>query len=376
VGPPDPRRCAALDAIHVELEGAVIPGNRLPWLPFVCNNRGLFHDSCFKFTTPVGIVILKFVFALQRPMIIGFHRVANKGGEAYYYLASQSSAAHEGFPSRYSHQWDHDYVCDWHTWVFSDDGSIDSAWPLEILMNCVHIGHASLCSDSRWMPLDEVTRGLADVADLSDAEEEVPAEAEPRGDDPLITCPWLLDMEYWPHMEPQVDTAGLEDRQRLASEMDTAGFDLDVHEMVMRELEGARAILAAGVAAGGSDARVVLRGGHWTFAVHGVAFNEVRAEVHTGIGKRFMRLYSMCMSATFSIAKYGNEAAQQLALSWTHRIQYFIDAWVACGMRPQAFGPDVLVDYAETANATALYERGSAASRVRMRKIRKIRPRM
>jgi hypothetical protein len=75
VGPPDPRRCAALDAIHVELEGAVIPGNRLPWLSFVCNNRGLFHDSCFKFTTPVGIVILKFVFALQRPMIIGFHRV-------------------------------------------------------------------------------------------------------------------------------------------------------------------------------------------------------------------------------------------------------------------------------------------------------------
>jgi hypothetical protein len=381
VGQPDVLRTAAIERIPVHVEPTVYPRERLPWLSMVCKNRNFFKDCCFKLTTPHGDIVLKFVFAVQNPLLICFHRLANANVQAYS-SSSSFSAAPRGIFGDMAVTWESEYVCDWNTWIYSDEDTIESAWPLEILTDCQHLGGGRLGSDSRWAPLAEVVDWLGDVEQPADAgkeDEPIPPEPKPT-DDPFTLCPWLLTPEYWSHVEPQdIDTATAStNKRKRAGGADMTALDFsDLHDMALDQLLIARAALAAVGDAVGSDVRIVLRGGKWTLAAKGVAYDSVRAEVYTVLGLRWCALFDVNKTASYYISTYGEAVAHRLAALWRHKVQWLLNIWVAEGERDGCYLAFGLLDsYPEPLDAEDLYSHGVVHVKARVNMLRALQPRL
>ena len=382
VGQPDVLRTAAIERIPVHVEPSVYPRERLPWLSMVCKNRNFFKDCCFKFSTPHGDIVLKFVFAVQNPLLICFHRLATAVQASL--SSSSASAASRGVFGDRAVTWELEYDCDWTTWIYSDEDTIESAWPLFILTDCQHLGGGRLGSDSSWASLATVADWLGDVEQPADAgEEDEPIPPEPLPTDDVFTlCPWLLTPEYWPSVEPQdidFDTAtAVRSGRRRAGGADMNALDFgDLHDMALDQLLIARAALAELGDAVGSDVRIVLRGGKWTMAAKGVAYDSVRAEVYTTLGLRWAAHFDVNKTASFYISTYGEAVAHRLAALWKHKVQWLINIWVAEGERDGCYLALGLLDsYPEPRDAADLYGLGVVHVTARVNLVRALQPRM
>ena len=76
-----------------------------------------------------------------------------------------------------------------------------------------------------------------------------------------------------------------------------------------------------------------LRGGKWTGDHKGVAFDCYAAYVTKGgLAEDFVACFPLLsMSASWSIALYGDDACLVLARAWIHRMYYFFRIWVDAG---------------------------------------------
>ena len=120
----------------------------------------------------------------------------------------------------------------------------------------------------------------------------------------------------------------------------------------------------------------VLRGGAWTHAHVGVAFDSVRARAVGVEANKFCQQWALPKSATFSIRKFGEEACLQLSKFWCHRLSFLHGIWFASGPDDAfSFKEDDVMPYNATAEADSLLASEDALVRERAELIVRIRPR-
>ena len=124
----------------------------------------------------------------------------------------------------------------------------------------------------------------------------------------------------------------------------------------------------------------VLRGGKWTGAKKGVAFDcyAPSALCDTEASDLVDHYPSLNMSASFSIQMYGDAAALSLARAWIHRHFYFLGVWMAAHCSyPFAFTDAHVNAYVEPAELSHLAAHAAPGSKLakRIGTIRAVRPR-
>ena len=92
-----------------------------------------------------------------------------------------------------------------------------------------------------------------------------------------------------------------------------------------------------------ADFKVQLRGGQWTAAHVGEAYDSFRSFAMKGDASRLCALFGMTATATFSIKLYTEAGAERLAQLWCHRLQWYLDVWMAHGRAEDFRFDDALV---------------------------------
>ena len=378
VGPPDIRRQAALDGIRVPVASSVRVGPRLSFLSWICRHRDFCEDCCFKFTTPDGDIILKFLFAQVIPSLAGFCRLVHAHAGVQV-----SGCVNDMMYPRDNKSWACMFKYDWHTVVFSDDDVIDESWPVHIMFDCMNIGAGWLGSDSIWRPLATV-RNWFDVCSAAEEPEAEHAEevAVVTGNDkdPFLDCPWLLDRDHWHHVGPH-DVRDDPPEVAAQSGERQGEFDLDTSEELFEEVRAAmeahRGKLNADGIVGVTDFRVFPRGGAWTLTSRGIVVDSWRAEASTADARAWCRLFSLQQSRTLSITRYQQHVALALANVWAHRMQFLFDVWVSSGKQNSCYeDPAVFQSYKEPSAARIVCADGSADAEAAVRSIVSLVPRL
>ena len=365
------RHAEAMERVQVEVDANVddvFSGSDLWWLSQVCRNRDFFADSTFRFETPDGDVILKFVFARRNPDIVAFHRLAHTELLRRHRLPWSCDS---GFYAC-------DFTCDWKTWIYSDEGVIQNEWPVMILVDSDYICGRRLVSDHRWRSLREVVLWFPAAAEEAAQEDgAAPSCRSTEGGEVDIfeLCPWLLSQDYWNAIQPQDDVhfSGVAGKNTDTSQGETV-VPYDWETRVADELAAARAELAGDLDVHGPDFYIELRGGRWTDAHRGVAYDCVRAKAATATVEDWCRLFSLPVSGSFAIGRYGRCHASRLAACWKHRMQFFYDMWRECGEDNFCFTPANLALYVEPPEVDTLLAEGSAFVQGRLALIQNMAP--
>ena len=113
----------------------------------------------------------------------------------------------------------------------------------------------------------------------------------------------------------------------------------------------------------------------WTHMHAGVPYDSFRGQAHNGDPKRFCVFYKLPKSATFAITQHTKFLAQEVAVEWCSKLQYFYDLWVAQGSQADYdFDPESVQGYQERATFTDAVRGAGAATMQRVRQIRGLVP--
>ena len=111
----------------------------------------------------------------------------------------------------------------------------------------------------------------------------------------------------------------------------------------------------------------VLRGGAWTWR-RGVAYDNYREQARGGLASEFCRLHALPLSATFSIARYGEEHCLFLLRFWIYRMTFLYSVWYGQGSNEALrFTPAMVVEYRVSAELDALLHVPQEETRFRAR---------
>ena len=231
-----------------------------------------------------------------------------------------------------SAQWVHSFRMEFDGFAWSDDGAIDPDWEVDVLTDVIHKKGGLLVIDAVWRPMDVVLGWFGPTpvtqdAEVDEAEVALPSSAA------WLDSPWL--MEEFVFQDMASDVAKL--RQKAGVDVAVAGIMAEVSaDDVMDALYERRAELAADAPAPLRDFVYVVRGGTWTAEHVGLPYDSFRGEARGGEAKRFCDRFKLTKTATFAIRLYTEALAQELAIEWCTRRQFFYDLWDAGG-RPADF---------------------------------------
>ena len=74
-----------------------------------------------------------------------------------------------------------------------------------------------------------------------------------------------------------------------------------------------------------TDFHTQIRGGAWTRANKGVAYDSIRGHAITEVARHWARQYGLGISFSCSYKKFAEGTANALALAWCHRMQFFFN---------------------------------------------------
>ncbi len=156
-------------------------------------------------------------------------------------------------------------------------------------------------------------------------------------------------------------------------EKDIEGLDLEglVEELYKRRLELDDRCPADDL----PQFEMIIRGGKWTAAKKGVAFDCFATRAKPGIAARMMQHYSLQKTSSYAIAKYSEEGAKDLAQCWIDKHAFFLDQWVASG---EALGFDLQrasKHFVETVVFSRIDAEGNNDAKARLRGLRDMVPR-
>ena len=103
----------------------------------------------------------------------------------------------------------------------------------------------------------------------------------------------------------------------------------DVLARVWQMLDAKRAAWATEASGHGEDFVTRIRGGKWTMQAKGVPYDSIVGQALAGLPTSWCREYQLNVVASFSYAKFGDQAASALAVEWCRRMQHFFNIWVA-----------------------------------------------
>jgi len=164
-----------------------------------------------------------------------------------------------------------------------------------------------------------------------------------------------------------------EEKQEEGEEMLAGTFDDEVSAMMA--LLDRRAELTHNMPDEPEPFTYTLRGGLWTHAHAGVAYDSFRALASVGRPQLFCANYNFAKSATFSIRKFGEDLCIALCKAWTHRMKFMYTLWVESGALPTyRFDATSLNRFVPLPEVQALGDGASAAFKERLEGVNMLRP--
>ena len=322
-----PRRPPPLGHIRILESMAIeVPTDGHPrphWLSFVCQHREFFYNCVFKFNSVASAVYYRFCYASQRPYLAAFMNIELHASPPNIIIEPRDRSASE------ADIWEHNFAVGETSFIFSDEANIDQEAFVYVLTDCFFHRDGVVVSDSIWLTLDEVRIMLPTVAGAP-AEEPVAEEAHPKCDaKDYDDMPWLLDLAgptalgFVPGGVPAPPGFGSDDGNDPDDDLDKIMNVGDVFD----ELMARRAILLADAPVA-SNFYVTARGGLWTAARHGVAYDCFGAYARGGPATDWCTQFGLNKSASFSIHRYGEEGAELLAKAWVHKFEWL---YAVCG---------------------------------------------
>jgi hypothetical protein len=340
----------------------------------MCEHRQFFASCLLKIHVGEDYHMFKFVYAMQNPLLVCLMAVDEVDG-----------SEHALTPSAFHHEcvdmWEFTFLAKW-SFRYSDDSVFDGATLVEVMTDAIYCSGGRICCDNTWQSLSTLMAILPYTGrGMRNADET----AEPVKRAPNFTSePWMAYPGMWDFINegadqdcpdsPDEDDVSDHDNEDVA--LDRMDPDAAVAMLLERRLE----LGDDGMEDSAAFYRWVLRGGKWTGAKKGVAFDCYKPfALNDTAASDFVDLYpSLKLSASFSIALYGDGAALTLARSWIHRHFFFLAIWMAADCSPAYVFTDADVDaYIEPADLVALASLAVMGSKLAMRvqTIRDIRPR-
>ena len=123
--------------------------------------------------------------------------------------------------------------------------------------------------------------------------------------------------------------------------------------------------------------KVVLRGGRWTHAHSGRAYDAVAAQANLSTSKEFCRLYQLPVMQSFATQRYGDNLASTLAGVWAHKMTHLFTYWQdSLGAEVKPYPDQSVVAYVEDPAVPQLLQELPAGSQaaVRIEQIRQMWP--
>jgi hypothetical protein len=178
--------------------------------------------------------------------------------------------------------------------------------------------------------------------------------------------PWLLDY---------LDRTALQKEKKHLR--DDSEDDLDIEPMDIFEVWGAldskRKELDA-AAHKEDDFIWKVRGGAWTKEHKGCEYDAFMAVASTPLGEEFCKLFQLRLSASFSLALYGEALAMTLCSYWCSKHQHWLDIWVDKGEPEEPFIADELRTFMEPIGFTEMANAAVGQIRDRTESLRALAP--
>ena len=357
---------AVLDQMQLPERRAVVA--KVEWLPWMAGHRDLFRDAIVAFTYNGETSYWKFVFAKLNPIMVCLCRVNRLE------VAEPWFSVHE-FDDVGFDIWAHSFEWDMSEFVYSNKLGFPVG-DVTVLIDVVSRQGGLLCADGCFRPIQE-------WKDLLPQEDVRGAASEPRQHKPKEVGlePWMEDLFMWEYVrdgggqastKPRGGKAGATALLPLVSDDE---YDLEDPLAHLEALWEKRKELDF-EDVGPEPFVFSVRGGRWTSLHKGVAFDSYRGQARAGDASDFCRLYSLGLSATFSIAAYGDEVCLALCQYWIHKMTYLFHEWAEAGMDDKYVFSDVLLAACEQPDDIRVLSEGASAKLVqRIGSIASLRPR-
>ena len=356
VGPPAATTIGVLESMDVRSPAA--PNVDLPWLRSVVYNRLWFRSCIFRFIDDGDIpVYAKVVYCVQHPMMICFVKLekVRRPGDGVPAFAA----------NHHVQEWAHHFRIEYNNFIWTDDGCIDLAWRIDIMTCAMMQPRGVVVADGMWQPISAVVaifqEGLPAAAEAAAADPEPDAKLP----SPFADAPWLFDEVMFSEL---ADDLPKDKVAKSVSDVIKDVLDAATHEEVLDMLYEKRGQMAS-VAPASYD--FVWSVPAWTHMHAGVPYDSFRGQAHNGDPKAFCVFYKLPKSATFAISQHTEFLAQEMAVEWCSKLQYFYDLWVAQGSQADYdFDPESVQGYQERAAFTDAVRGAGAATMQRVRQIR------
>jgi hypothetical protein len=221
--------------------------------------------------------------------------------------------------------WNHEFELERAEWRFSDDWPYDIDGMIHVLMGVVFTEGVRLASDADWMSWPEVVDSLPISGRLGATDgEHAPHRRRPPAAT-FETEPWLWDYFGDParkhgHGEGLHGDGGGGHHGRDDGDGGEEVFDMDIED-VYTELWGHREEAGLPKKPGMPFHWIVL-GGAWTAAHKGVAYDAYKALASSAEAREWAHSYSLPLSASFALARYGEETAAILATFFCDKMNH------------------------------------------------------
>ena len=346
---------------------------RPPWMSFVARHRAELRGSVFKLVAHgKSPQYFAFVYATQTPLL-GCFAIVRRLEVAQPVLSAAS------WEQEASDVYDYQFAYDEPKFVYTEDRESWAYDYILVLTDGVARQGGLLCSDSEFLQLDVLIamwdRGEKPDLPANTADEEGTAPPKIWTDDP-----WMIN--FWDHPVFESDAAskgkpssGKPHGHGDGDHNDEFDEIFDV-EALVAELYRRRLEMEGHVPDGEAVTHFSwqLRGGAWTAAHHGVAFDSVRAFTCTTIANKMMKHYHLAMTGTFAVAKYTDELARELAKCWIDKHAFMLEQWVSAGEDPNFDLAGTLHAFVETRHFGSILASGHVHAMSRLQQIRGILP--
>ena len=365
-----------IDPIKATLDSMKIPmttaSEAVPdWARWMAHHRDFFRSCVVRMKLGEERRHYRFIFALQPPTLVCLCRLqVEEVAEAAFDASSFAAAGLD--------IWDHTFLLDGMDFEFSDDTGLVGCSDIEVLANVATRPQNRIVGDGDFRSMDDMLASLpapkGRVGGGRGGEKREEATELP----PWMTESSLLDFvrdEQKAVGEKKVG-GGKARRRPPQHDSDDEEAAADTSDAALQALWERRLDLEADRAAFPEAFNYVLRGGAWTAAHAGVAYDSYRAQAAGREAAHFCQQWALPKSATFSIRKFGEESCLQLCRYWCHRLAFWHQLWCAAGGEEAfAFQAEDVRFYEEPPEAAILLASEDAFVRQRAQEIPGIRPR-
>ena len=341
-----------------QLSQLVVEDNERPqpkpsWLIAICRLRDHFADTALAIPTESGLAFFKFIYATQSPLSAYFAPLEELTHVDY---AGPITGANWEQIAMSCHG--HQFTIDFSRlvpWDGLPDFPVDQ---LEVLLGLWYKGGHELFADATTVPFEMFLRTLPPLKeprsrpDLAKQPHRVPAALQ-QGIE--AEYPFLQHfLSQLPLGNTSSGSSGAQPRDSQGPGEELMPLDDEALEAAFDELHRARQAWVPNADYLGDDFKVNLLGGTWSLQTKGKSVVAWLASARTPRASNWCTQYGLYRSGRFEVSVYGEKAAQTFAKAWAHKMQFFLNLYLASNEARYRYTPGDKDAYLEPGDFTAL----------------------